>query len=273
MSVKIDVEKILAEHNISKEEVLNWAKQHYPEFVRNFSLIAKLYLKSKGIMLPVAPPIRGEVKQISELVLGEYANIRVVVVEMLSARTYMGCPQCYRKLETEGGELAPGVPVQCPYCGETVKVEKLSWKEYLVGDASGEIVVAIPPRLSHMNVEPGMVLLLRGALQEDETFQVLQMNIVRDKEISEAPSTEVKPVEQSKVEEKPTVKEKKKAEVALEDIERAKRYIRVRAALKKPVEEVREAFAKEYPQLADAFDDILKESGVVVKDGKLDLAK
>ena len=264
--MKVDVEKILAEHNISKEEVLNWAKQHYPEFVRNFSLIAKLYLKSKGITLPIAAPIRGEVKQISELVLGEYANIRVVVVEMLSARTYMGCPQCYRKLETEGGELAPGSPVQCPYCGETVNVEKLSWKEYLVGDASGEIVVAIPPRLSHMNVEPGMVLLLRGALQEDETFQVLQMNIVRDKEIGEAP----KPVVEQPVK---VVEEKKKVEVALEDIERAKRYIRVRAALKKPVEEVREAFTKEYPHLADAFDDILKESDVVIKDGKLDLAK
>jgi len=278
MSSKVDVNKLLQKHGITQQEVLEWAKQYYPEFTKNFPLVAKLYLKYKGVQLPITPPIKGEVKQITELVLSEYANIRVVVIDKVAERVYMGCPQCFRKLDTDG-EPAPGTPVICPYCNESVNATKLAWRDYQVGDPSGEIIVSIPPRLSNIEIQPGMVLLLRGILQDDETFQVLQVNIIREKpepvsamkEAAKAIAQPVVPAVTKSISEevRTAVAAAPKAEAEVQDLDRAIRYVMIRAALNKPVEEAKAAFEKEYPHLKDLWDDILKKAGVKVVDGKL----
>jgi len=153
----MNLKETLRENGYSEEDVMQWAQQKYPEFTGNFELVAKLFAIEKGI--PFEVPRRSRpisVIKISEIKPDVPCAIKGVVVQKIEERTYIGCPKCYRKLQSKG-------KVECEKDGVVDAVD-LTWRSYLVGDDSGEIVVDTAPSVT-TELKTGDVRVFRGSMR------------------------------------------------------------------------------------------------------------
>jgi hypothetical protein len=175
----------------------------YPQFKSNKELMAKLYLSIvKGVRV-AEPKITGEFVKVSELSVGVVSRIKVVVIQNVETRSYVGCPKCYKKLQ-----VAPNTITECLRDG-TVKAQLLEWSMILAGDDTGEILLTIPPSINQLP-QPGEIIAVEGVLNESEEFFVYRyapasmieakptiqqaVTIQPQAEIEEAPREEVKVV-------------------------------------------------------------------------------
>jgi DNA-directed RNA polymerase subunit RPC12/RpoP len=151
------LKETLKENGFSEEDVKQWATQKYPEFLNNFDLVAKLFAIEKGIPFEVPKRSRPvSVIKISEIKPDVPCAIKGVVVQKIEERTYIGCPKCYRKLQSKGR-------VECEKDGVVDAVD-LTWRSYLVGDDSGEIVVDTAPSVT-TELKTGDVRVFRGSMR------------------------------------------------------------------------------------------------------------
>jgi len=194
----MSLKEILKENGFSEEDVRQWAQQKYPEFTGNFELVAKLFAIEKGI--PFEVPRRSRpisVIKISEIKPDVPCAIKGVVVQKIEERTYIGCPKCYRKLQSKG-------KVECEKDGVVDAVD-LTWRSYLVGDDSGEIVVDTAPSVTSV-LKTGDVRIFRGSMRANsyeftvfEVFELQQTKQSTDsKQTTESKPTEVKQSTESK---------------------------------------------------------------------------
>jgi hypothetical protein len=160
----------LKQYNVDEEKFNSFCSK-YGEFATNRELMAKLYFAKELNMRVAEPKIVGEFKKVTELVVRELSRIKVVVVQKVEERSYVGCPKCLRKLEA-----APNTTVECVRDG-VVKAQMLTWNLVLAGDSSGEIMLTIPPSIGRVpNV--GEVIAAEGSLSEQGEFFVYRYNVV-----------------------------------------------------------------------------------------------
>jgi len=154
----------LKEFGVSEEEFQRFCEK-YPNFKDNKELLAKLYLAVvKGIRV-AEPKISGEFINVADLMVGVVSRIKVVVVQQVDKRTYVGCPKCNRKLQA-----AVNTTVECPKCG-VVKAQSLTWTEMLAGDSTGEVILTFSPSIGRIPNE-GEIIAVEGVLTENEEFLV-----------------------------------------------------------------------------------------------------
>lgn len=157
------VEK-LKEYGVSDEEFNKFCEK-YPEFKSNRELMAKLYLVTvKGVKV-AEPRITGEFTKVAELSVNVPSRIRVVAIQQVDKRSYVGCPKCLKKLQA-----APNTTVECPRDG-LVKAQVLEWNLVLAGDDTGEIMLSIPPSVGKVP-NNGEVIAVEGVLTELDEFIV-----------------------------------------------------------------------------------------------------
>jgi len=151
------LKETLKENGFTEENVRQWAQEKYPEFMGNFELVAKLFAIEKGIPFEVPKRSRPiSVIKISEIKPDVPCAVKGVVVQKIEERTYIGCPKCYRKLQSKGR-------VECEKDGVVDAVD-LTWRSYLVGDDSGEIVVNTAPSVD-TEFRTGDVRAFRGSMR------------------------------------------------------------------------------------------------------------
>ena len=157
---------LAAQMNITDAEIETWAQKKYPQFLANKTLIKRLFLIEKGIRFS-APFQPKELRSINQLVVGETADIQAVVVQELSTRSYIGCPNDSKKIP----DAIEGKEAVCPKCGQIVKPKSLQWALFLVGDVTDEIIASFPPSIMNRPTE-GMIIVAQGLLGENEEFLV-----------------------------------------------------------------------------------------------------
>jgi len=167
----------LKEYGVDEATVNEWAAKNYPRYASNRELMAKLYLALvKGIKV-AEPRIAGEFTTISELTVGKTERIRVVVIQHVEKRAYVGCPKCMKKLQA-----APNTTVECPRDG-LVRAQVLEWNLVLVGDNTGEIMLTIPPSIGRVP-NPGEEIAVEGMLTEQEEFFVYRYSTAEAEPVS-----------------------------------------------------------------------------------------
>jgi hypothetical protein len=272
-----EIQTLLQQYGITQEELLEWGKQNYPEFVNNIKLIAKLYLQFvKKISIPKKRSIYGVITPIGELEAEVWSNIQGIVAEIVDIRNYSGCPQCLKKIEGN-----------CPT--HNIKPVTLVWQTVEVGDSSGSIICEISPR--NPKLEIGYKILARGFLDpEKEAFRVFQLEILEKPKLSkeeEEKPKEKKPKEITSLaeilEEKPKEERPKEEKKETPPIVKTKpltpepliSYVKVSAMMGKTEEETRKYVEKiiKKENLECTFEDILEEAKVTVENGILKLKK
>jgi hypothetical protein len=157
--------------NVTDAEIEAWAQKKYPQFLVNKTLIKRLYLIEKGIRFS-APFQPKELRSINQLIVGETADIQAVVVQELSTRSYIGCPNDSKKIP----DAIEGKEAVCPKCGQIVKPKSLQWALFLVGDTTDEIIASFPPSIMNRPTE-GMIIVAQGLLGENEEFLVYRWSL------------------------------------------------------------------------------------------------
>jgi hypothetical protein len=160
--------------NAADAEIEAWAQKKYPQFIANKTLIKRLFLIEKGVRFS-APFQPKELRSINQLVVGETADIQAVVVQELSTRSYIGCPNDSKKIP----DAIEGKEAVCPKCGNIVKPKILQWALFLVGDATDEIIASFPPSIMNRPTE-GMIIVAQGLLGENEEFLVYRWSLPAD---------------------------------------------------------------------------------------------
>jgi hypothetical protein len=135
-------------------------------------LKSRLFLYKRRLSAPFQPK---ELRSINQLVVGETADIQAVVVQELSTRSYIGCPNDSKKAP----EAIEGKEAVCPKCGQIVKPKSLQWALFLVGDATDEIIASFPPSIMNRPTE-GMIIVAQGLLGENEEFLVYRWTLPAD---------------------------------------------------------------------------------------------
>ena len=175
---------LAAQMNITDADIEAWAQKKYPQFLANKTLIKRLYLIEKGVRFS-APFQPKELRSINQLVVGETADIQAVVVQELSTRSYIGCPNDSKKIP----DAIEGKEAVCPKCGNIVKPKVLQWALFLVGDVTDEIIASFPPSIMNRPTE-GMIIVAQGLLGENEEFLVYRWSLPADTKVgatTEAP--------------------------------------------------------------------------------------
>ena len=113
-----------------------------------------------------------ELRSINQLVVGDTADIQVVVVQELSTRSYIGCPTDSKRIP----DAIEGKEAVCPKCGNIVKPVLLQWAMYLAGDVTDEIIVSFPPSITNRPTER-MVIVAQGVLGDNEEFVVYRWTL------------------------------------------------------------------------------------------------
>ena len=152
-------------YGITEKEVLEWAKKSYPQFLKNKTVLAQLYLKQvKKIQLEPddVTIMRGPTKKIGELKPDEWVIVEAVVGSKIRENSYTGCPLCFKKVEGD-------------YCASCGKVEPIvCWFDsYVIGDNTGDAIATLGPKIanSRQNFEAS-VLRMRGVLTQQGEFLV-----------------------------------------------------------------------------------------------------
>ena len=109
----MSLDALASQMNISDAEIETWAQKKYPQFIANKTLIKRLFLIEKGVRFS-APFQPKELRSINQLVVGETADIQAVVVQELSTRSYIGCPNDSKKIP----DAMEGKEAVCPKCGQ-----------------------------------------------------------------------------------------------------------------------------------------------------------
>jgi hypothetical protein len=169
--------------NVTDAEIEAWAQKKYPQFIANKTLIKRLFLIEKGVRFS-APFQPKELRSINQLVVGETADIQAVVVQELSTRSYIGCPNDSKKIP----DAIEGKEAVCPKCGQIVKPKSLQWALFLVGDATDEIIASFPPSIMNRPTE-GMIIVAQGLLGENEEFLVYRWSLPSDTKPGATPET------------------------------------------------------------------------------------
>jgi len=166
----LNLDSLAAQMNITDAEIEAWGQANYPQLMTNKSVIKRLYLVSKGVRF--GPPFQPrELRSINQLVVGETADIQVVVVQELSTRSHLGCPNDSKNIP----DAIEGKDAVCPKCGQIVKPRSLQWVLFLVGDASGETIACFPPSITDRPKE-GMTIIAEGAIGNEENEEFLVHN-------------------------------------------------------------------------------------------------
>jgi len=180
-------------YGITKKEVVAWAKKKYPQFLRNVNVLAQLYLRQvKKVKLDprTITVMRGKKSTIKDLKVGEWCIIEGVVGIKTRETTYSGCPICMRKVEGE----------YCTTCGKIDPVIHY-WRDYVVGDNTGDIIATIPPRIADERVDyEGKILRMRGVLTEQGDFLVNMLQEVVERIPPKLIEKKVEVVEKKEVE-------------------------------------------------------------------------
>ena len=155
------VEKILSPFGFRWEEAEKWGKEAFPTLMGNKIFLAKLFLSvAKGIK--ITP---GGLVKIKDLVEEDRCTIDVVVAQKGEENSYTGCPNCMKKLHSG----------QCPDHGMVPPVERF-WKNFLVGDDSGEIIARLPPSIED-ELRIGSRVKLFGVLaSKDKIFAIKRVH-------------------------------------------------------------------------------------------------
>jgi len=180
MSSENQFSSMLVKYKSSIEDVRTWAKKKYPQFLANDTLVTRLFLiQTKGLRF-AAQYTPGEIKLIGELKDRKPADIQVVVVQLLDSRNYIGCPDCSKKIS----DVTPGKESECEKCGKLVIPKTLTWRRFLVGDSSGEIIMSIAPSVPNYP-EEFQIINAQGSLNENSEFSIYRWQA---KDTSEAES-------------------------------------------------------------------------------------
>ena len=171
----MSLDSLAAQMKVTDAEIDTWAQVKYPQFLANKRLIKRLYLIEKGVRFALPQP--KELRSINQLVIGETADIHVVVVQELSTRTYIGCPNDSMKIP----DAIEGKDAACPRCGQIVKPKSLQWALFLVGDVTDEIIASFPPSMINRPTEK-MIIVAQGLLGENEEFLVYRWSQLETKE-------------------------------------------------------------------------------------------
>ena len=116
------------------------------------------------------------------MVVGETIDIQAVVVQELSTRSYIGCPNDSKKIP----DAIEGKEAVCPKCGNIVKPKVLQWALFLVGDVTDEIIASFPPSIMNRPTE-GMIIVAQGLLGENEEFLVYRWSLPSDTKTGATP--------------------------------------------------------------------------------------
>ena len=170
--------------NVTDAEIETWAQKKYPQFIANKTLIKRLFLIEKGVRFS-APFQPKELRSINQLVVGETADIQAIVVQELSTRSYIGCPNDSKKIP----DAIEGKEAVCPKCGNIVKPKILQWALYLVGDVTDEIIASFPPSIMNRPTE-GMIIVAQGLLGENEEFLVYRWSLPASADTKAGATTE-----------------------------------------------------------------------------------
>ena len=107
----------------------------------------------------------------------------LVVLQELSTRSYIGCPNDSKKIP----DAIEGKEAVCPKCGNIVKPKVLQWALYLVGDSTDEIIASFPPSIMNRPTER-MVIIAQGLLGENEEFLVYRWTLPSESSKAIAPT-------------------------------------------------------------------------------------
>jgi len=201
MSVALDWKKLLKQHGFSESQVRQWAERRYPMFASNIALMTYLFLQEKGIELK--PRVVGvyQAKKVTDLVVGDRAEIQVLIGAKLGEIHYYGCPECYTKVEERENRY------YCSKCGKYVEAEEYSFKRYIAGDDTGSITVVIPPYVEG-ELEIGKAYKLRGRVQDNSEFSIREFEEIPLPKPVEGEGEEEEEVIEVKVPVKKEVEEK-----------------------------------------------------------------
>jgi len=171
----IDWKKLLKQHGYTEAQVRQWAEKKYPLFASNIALMSYLFLQEHGVQ--IKPRVIGvyQRRKVCDLVVGERAEIEVLVGAKLGEIHYYGCPECYTKVEERENRY------YCTKCEKYVEPIDCCFRRYIVGDDTGTVVVVIPPYVEG-ELEVGKTYIARGRMQDNSEFAV------REFEQAELPS-------------------------------------------------------------------------------------
>ncbi len=163
--MKTDVEDLYKRYGITAAEIQEWAKTK-ANIVNNPIIQAIMYIReSKGIgtgdfnVFGISVP--ESTTSIKYLVPDKMLKIKGFIPARSRSNSYIGCPQCKKKLDEDG---------MCPKCNEIVTPTEYMFEDWIVGDDSGEIVTAsFPPNIvgSGLDLENKYVTLV-GMLEISE---------------------------------------------------------------------------------------------------------
>lgn len=164
-------------YGVKPEDVRAWVKKTYPQFAGMEGVGLQLYLKqvkNASVAGSDLAPMKGKEVAISDLVVGEWCIITGVVGIKEKDNTYVGCPNCFKKLEGE----------YCQKCGTQVEPTTHHFTSYLVSDPSGDVMVDFPPRISNIYADlEGKALRIQGSLGEQGTFMAQRISFIGESEI------------------------------------------------------------------------------------------
>jgi DNA-directed RNA polymerase subunit RPC12/RpoP len=251
----------LRRYGFTWEEAEKWAKEKgYQDFLSNRRLIVHLFLKERGRPIEIPRKFVGPSKKIKDLQLGEVCVIRFIPVEQVAERKYIGCANCFKKLDNvEVGQL-----VQCPSCGVTINAMEFSFRVFFGGDETAEIMAVIPPRITE-EIQIGKPYLLNGSLNEREEFLVRALEQVPaptpqapqpSQPVQSQPVAPVQPTQVSQPSPAPPVPASAPTPVMSPEV----RFVRLAYQLQKKLAFIRETFAKRFPN--GNYEQALKDAGL-----------
>ena len=161
----LDWKRLLEQHGFTEAQVRQWAGRKYPMFANNIVLMTYLFLREHGV--EIRPRVVGvyQPKKVSELEIGDRAELQLLVAAKIGEVRYFGCPECYTKVEDRDGRF------WCSKCSSYVEPVEYSFKRYIAGDETGTVIVVIPPYVSG-ELEAGKMYRVRGRMQDNTEFLI-----------------------------------------------------------------------------------------------------
>jgi len=237
-------EELIKKYSLDKKKIESWGKEKYPLFQNNLRLITLAYLTQElGISIDAFElgfERHLEVTPVKDLQKDVFSEIRVLIASKISDFEYLACPECNKKIDDSNS---------CPVHGK-VKAEIATWRKYIAGDETGDVVLTFPPRLKEERVL-GRVVVVRGTLRSgrDEfvcrTVRVVEEVPQKDRKEGKDKETEV-------------------LEISSEELETFKKFVQVYGGVpKKQLKAWHDAKG-----LESSLEQLIKAAQLQYKDGK-----
>ena len=181
LEIKPDVLQALVNNDITLEEVQKWGSTIYPQHAKNNNIIARLYLRSKGIFINVSSGAK--INTLGK----DWTTLDVLVASKLDPQKYTGCPKCNKSIK----EAKVEEDAECPKCG-LVEAATISWPRYIAGDDTGEIILKFGPTIADNDDYTGSFLKIRGKVNEYKgniTFDVNRIDGITTPKGTTVPAT------------------------------------------------------------------------------------